>query len=75
MAKPFIVRVRPISVDAEPSLTVYSVMVEGATAQWPETFGSAEQVRAFVRGVRAAASFFGCFGVEVMDGDRPTTDW
>lgn len=50
-----------------PRLEVFAVSVETKAFGWRESFGSREQVDAFIRGVKAGAAAFGEFNVRVEE--------
>lgn len=51
------VKITPVQTDTDPPLTIYQVEMENDQATWPETFGTPGEVNAFLRGVKACASF------------------
>ena len=53
----------------DPPIDVYTIEVSNETGVFPETFGSIEQLRAFMRGVQAGCSMF---GVYISHADIPT---
>jgi len=63
------VSVWPQRILYDPPVVVYFVAVESDAAVWKETFGSREQLDAFLRGVQAAGSFFGWFplGADIIE--------
>ena len=53
----------------DPPINVYTIEVSNETGVFPETFGSVEHLRAFMRGVQAGCSMF---GVYISHADIPT---
>lgn len=53
------------------TLSAWTVRVETLKSTWPETFGSKDQVRAFLRGVRAGCAVSGVGYLSVPDPDDP----
>lgn len=48
--------------DTDPSIPVWSVSlssIDGEDGEWSETFGSIIELRAFIRGLKAAATMIG----------------
>lgn len=55
---------------ADPSITIYHVVLENQDDIWEETYGSREQLDAFLRGLRATCSLFGIHLAE-LEVPRP----
>lgn len=53
------VEVRPLTVGDDPSIEIYHVELSHETGIWTETFGSKEQLEAFLKGLRAASGMVG----------------
>lgn len=48
-------------------ISVIAVAVETEKAVWDESFANGPELSAFIRGVRAAASMYGSFDVEIIE--------
>lgn len=55
----------------DPPLAVYTVIIEDEKGEWPETYGSEELLRAYLKGVVAAARMYGGVFVTLPEIPRP----
>lgn len=58
--------VKPLTVGDDPSIEIYHVELSHKDGIWTETFGSKEQLNAFMRGLEAASGMVG-FTLQVAD--------
>lgn len=60
------IRVKTVRADNfDPWINIYTIKVTTNEANWRETFGSVNEVRAFIRGVKCAESFRGNFDIDI----------
>ena len=60
------IRVKTIRADNfDPGINIHTVEATTNEATWRETFGSVNEVRAFIRGVKCAESFRGNFDIDI----------
>lgn len=60
------VEIRSLTVGDDPSIEIYHVELSHETGRWTETFGSKEQLDAFMKGLRASAGMIG-FSLVIRD--------
>ena len=52
------ITITPVKVDAEPPITIFNVCIESQGGVWNDTFGSGEQLAAYLRGLQAGSMMF-----------------